>query len=374
MLGSLFGSPDIKKMKEKGDVDGLIKALQYTKEKIGTANFGNTPLGAAEALGILGDTKAVLPLINALDSWHPLMFRNSIFKALGLLKDERAVLPLLRVLQKREPRDFSVTLIWAFARLRNPQTVGPLIEILKDRSYKNQSDRGFAGAALSIIGSVSVEPLINLAKSDSAQYDTVTKILGEIRDTRAVEFLLDLISDASIMQQDSVLPGEIIHALGQIGDTRAVEPLNALARGNNRKLADRAEVALRILNTGMNPFVRGKDTSDEAYNEVLKEYKGISTGKLIDSLIADNPNKSFLIPLELGIRKAPIAIDALCKNLYGDRVPYDVRLESIIALGKIKDTRAIEPLIDSFDKDWYVKRDIFLATEETLTQLGWKPH
>jgi HEAT repeat protein len=58
-LQGLFGPPKIKKLKHKKDIKGLIKALEYKKDPTVRA-------GAAEALGQIGDSCAVEPLIAAL--------------------------------------------------------------------------------------------------------------------------------------------------------------------------------------------------------------------------------------------------------------------------------------------------------------------
>ncbi|MGB9872500.1 MAG: HEAT repeat domain-containing protein, partial [Anaerolineae bacterium] len=55
----LFGPPNIEKMKARGDVKGLIKALGYEKD-------WEIRRDAARALGELKDARAVEPLIAAL--------------------------------------------------------------------------------------------------------------------------------------------------------------------------------------------------------------------------------------------------------------------------------------------------------------------
>ena len=52
----LFGSPNINKLKTKGNVQGLIKALNYKKNP-------TIRLDATIALGEIGDSLAVEPLI-----------------------------------------------------------------------------------------------------------------------------------------------------------------------------------------------------------------------------------------------------------------------------------------------------------------------
>ena len=54
------GTPNVQKMSEKLDVEGLIKALGYKKDC-------DVPRKAAKALGRIGDYRAVEPLTDALD-------------------------------------------------------------------------------------------------------------------------------------------------------------------------------------------------------------------------------------------------------------------------------------------------------------------
>ena len=55
----LFGSPNIEKLKAQGNVNGLIKALDYKKDV-------TVRMTAAKELGQIGDTRAVVPIITAL--------------------------------------------------------------------------------------------------------------------------------------------------------------------------------------------------------------------------------------------------------------------------------------------------------------------
>ena len=53
-LQRLFGPPNVKELESKGDVEGLIKALGYKKDR-------QVQFGAARALGKIGDARAVEP-------------------------------------------------------------------------------------------------------------------------------------------------------------------------------------------------------------------------------------------------------------------------------------------------------------------------
>src|SRR5450759_2332909 len=87
----LFGPPNVEKLKAKRDVKGLIKALGYQKDPA-------VRRAAAEALGQIGDARAVEPLIAALkdESWG---VRRAAAEALGQIGDARAAEPLIAALK-----------------------------------------------------------------------------------------------------------------------------------------------------------------------------------------------------------------------------------------------------------------------------------
>jgi HEAT repeat protein len=89
-----FGTSDVQKMREKRDVKGLIKALGYEKDR-------DVREGAAEAIGKIGDPRAVEQLIKALNDSDWRVHRNSA-SALGRIADGRAVEPLIRALNGRD--------------------------------------------------------------------------------------------------------------------------------------------------------------------------------------------------------------------------------------------------------------------------------
>ena len=88
-LRRLFGQ-NIEKLKERRDVEGLIRALK-------DSDWG-VRWRAAEALGKIGDRRAVEPLIEALEDIYEDVRREAA-KALGEIGDGRAVEPLIRALK-----------------------------------------------------------------------------------------------------------------------------------------------------------------------------------------------------------------------------------------------------------------------------------
>ena len=112
-----FGTPNVQKMKEKRDVKRLIKALGYQQSS-------DVRRAAAEALGTIGDGRAVEPLIRALNDSDWLVRRKAA-EALGTIGDGRAVEPLIRALNDADS-DVRVSAAGALGTIGEP-AVEPLI-------------------------------------------------------------------------------------------------------------------------------------------------------------------------------------------------------------------------------------------------------
>ncbi len=89
----LFGPPNIDKMISKRDIDGLIKVLKNKDRDL--------LIPAINALGELGDSRAVVPLVNLIGTAERAGYtdfeKDALCRALGKLRDRRAVGPLVRM-------------------------------------------------------------------------------------------------------------------------------------------------------------------------------------------------------------------------------------------------------------------------------------
>ncbi len=95
----LFFKPNVEKMKERGDVEGLIKALRHKDVSVRKK--------AAKALGDLNAKDAVDALIEALKD-EDVDVRIEVARALGKVKDPKAVDALLEVVRKDESLDVRI--------------------------------------------------------------------------------------------------------------------------------------------------------------------------------------------------------------------------------------------------------------------------
>jgi len=197
---SLFGPPDVNKLKAKQNVNGLIKALNYQKD------------------------------------W---MVRKAAAEALGEIKDSRAVEPLSAAL-----KDSNEWVRWHAAEALGKigaSAVEPLIVALKDRDQKN-AHRAVA-EALGRIGTPAVEPLIVALKDrDQNVRCAAAEALGKIKDARAVEPLIAALKDTDVRARAA-------GALKDIGGTTALNAYTDYVRiakltcGNCKKVqTDRSQL------------------------------------------------------------------------------------------------------------------------------------
>lgn len=285
---------------------------------------------AAEALGKIGDTGAVEPLIHTLEEDKDEDVRKIVADSLGEIGDARAVEPLIHTLNDRK-KSVRESAAEALGKIGEP-AVESLINAMKDKSAhvrlgavdalgkigdtravetlisgledENEDIMWSAAEALGKIGEPAVEPLIQTLRNDDRDVRwSAAEVLGEIGDARAVEPLIHALKDkAAYVRMGAAW------ALGKIGDARVVEPLfHALKDidGNVRKAA--AEALVRI-------------------GEPAIEY------------------------LIIGLRDKDV----------------HVRKQSADALGKIGDMRAVEPLFQAVKKE---DVEVRKAMEKALAQI-----
>ncbi|MGZ4885891.1 MAG: HEAT repeat domain-containing protein [Halobacteriota archaeon] len=165
--------PNVDKMRDQKDIEGLISAL---KDDDSTVRYQ-----AVKALEELRDLRAVGPLTNTLRD-ETMAVRARAAEALGRLGDGRAVEPLGRALGDASA-NVRYTAAEALGALGVQTTVEPLITVL--RSDADKVVRTQAARSLGALGdSKAVEPLID-ALADGyedvreAASDALTELLGQ---------------------------------------------------------------------------------------------------------------------------------------------------------------------------------------------------
>jgi HEAT repeat protein len=345
---------------------------------------------AAQALGLLGDIRAVEPLIAVLRGEN-FSLKCAAAESLGKLKDPRAfeplsvllwkgegelqikaqealtemgpmvVEPLCRILlAQNDPRRFFVTDL--LTKIHDVRAIGPLVSVL------GVGENGIgttAADALIGIGRPAVDALlVAVTSQDAVVRRLAARALGEIRDERAIESLLAALMDETVdvrrqaleavakFQDNRVLdallfalsdPGLRLEAglmLGERKDLRALPYLFEALRDHD---SDRAGAARRVL------ILIGTPALDELITVLRDRNPEYPEREVRQELELSKENWMF----RCGNEPPPPILDP--------------RRLAAIALGEIGDARAIEPLTEALaDQNLALRAD----AERALAKLG----
>jgi HEAT repeat protein len=279
-------------------VDSLIGALGDQDEW--------TRLYAIQALGTIGDKKAVEPLVQLLAK--ETVNRNVAGAAAVLAKiaDTNGVEVLAHVLQTSDEKGRVRSVADLLARKGDARGVDSLVEILQHSG--DESAR--AEAALT---------------------------LGDIRDSRGVEPLIRALRDSNSRVRCIAARG-----LEEIGDSRAIEPLREALKDPDSQVREYAAKALASLGEDQHYLValeaklfestQSPDRSSAAMDLARLGDKGVAV--LLRALNSDNPGVYFAAAraINFELMKEDKRLD---KGLYESLKPASNYLASIVGRAKV---------------------------------------
>jgi HEAT repeat protein len=226
---------------------------------------------ASQALRNIRDPQAIQPLVKALNSDNPEV-REHVVKTLGEFKDHRAIEPLMGTIQDPNP-EVRAAAISVLGTIKDPRAIQPIINALDDYSEKVRLQ------AVTVLGSSSstqvIQPLIAKLNDPAAQIrEAAGQALLDLKWKPAnseekgqycliqrnwancIELGEPAVAPliAELKQSDSTIKVPVARTLGEIKDPRAIEPL------------------IEYLESG--PTVRDKDEQLEIYD--------VTTSALID--------------------------------------------------------------------------------------------
>jgi HEAT repeat protein len=320
---------------------GDRRAIPYL-EKALSDKYRNVRAYAARALHDLDSVGSVPLLIKLLKDKDDVVM-SAVAEALGRLGDKRAIKPILNELNAgRRPYHLIGGLGW----LRAQEAVKPVMGFLKQG---NSILRREAARALGQIGSNKpVNALIGILHDK--ERDTrraAAYALGRIGDNRAVPALIKALKDPEFVDPAA-------YALGEIGNKSAIQPLRAMLYAGSRisisaatalaKLGDE-EVAAALLKIAAGNYSAYKDRRD-----ALRALADLGNKSVIPEL-----NKIWEHNSDINIRAS--AAYAITK-LTGDEKAFAFLIDTVLsnekpfrkevaasALGEIGDKRAVEPLM-----------------------------
>jgi len=284
----------------------------------------------------------------------------------------------------------------------NNQDDQKIKELISDFSNKSYLRRDEVVIELAAFGEAAILPLINTFSSDNSSVSyAITALeqigekaipalveslsdsnihtrywsacaLGDIKDERAVVPLLEALA---IELKSNVRAG-IISALGKIGDKRAIKALIQALQDNSSSV--RSSAAEKLGHFADQEVIKAliPKLEDESY--FVRSWSAESLGKIGDSqaivplVTALSKEKeievSCAIVRALGQFKGEShAVEALLPLLKNPEYDSDLRCQVALALGKLGDSKAVPPLIQTLsDKDDNVR----FCSIEALGSLG----
>jgi HEAT repeat protein len=334
---SLFGSPNVEKLKAKRDIPGLVKALDYQKDP-------QVRQDAALALGTIGDPQAVAALLAALKQGDE-PTREAATRALGQAGAARAVEPLIAALSDPAP-SVRRAAVAGLAHLSDPRAIEPLIALLR------QPDETLSPEIVQALAQIGAA----LRKGGTGE--------GEEETTRLLVNPL-----AALLQDQDEAPRTrqaAATALEQVGWQPAQDETSAaywIVRQQWERSVAVGEPAVPYLVAALTD----QETTPEARQAIFRSLVQIGPSSA-PALIA------LLKHAETDVRKAAVhalvslgasALPSLIEALHDEHE--EVRLAVVIILGQIGDPRAVVPLIGRFqDTDWTVRGQAY----KTIVRIG----
>ena len=236
----------------------------------------------------------------------------------------------------------------------------------QESPFNEEASSAAESASDALTDQVSADLLGDGAAADASPENVQgTVALEEEQVKDEIDIQIDLLSDP-----DWVVRREAVITLGEMGDERCVEPL---ARGLRDGDWQVREVAIEAMGQVGSPAV---DTLLKLLRDWdVRKYAILSLGKIrdervLDPLVQQLKNDEFKDDainalVELGEPSVPKLIVALKDK------DENVRKSAVLALGRIKNNDAIDPLIQMLsDKDWFTRLTAAAALESIGDERG----
>jgi HEAT repeat protein len=410
----LFGPPNVEKLKGRGNVDGLVKALSWNgkgRDEIKAAAMDALvelaepePLIAlfyqadeelrAASVSILAriGAPAVDALANTLgdSGWE---MRRAAVQALGGIEDSRAVNAIVGSLRDTHARvresasdaltrnaSSDVTVLAAALDGADDQTrerlvtilgntgdaraVEPLIAAFRDGSG---NVRSAAGQSLEKLGGLAVDSLLlSLKDPDEEVRRHSATTLGNIGDARALGPLVDALGDG-----DWSVRRASAEALGKLGDAQAVDALTGVLTGDvDEDVSAAAATALGLLRDerAVAPLMESLNQESWTLRRAVIGALGNIGGSAVDRLVASLGN------MDDSVREAAVEIlgdigDTIVNPLIDVLRDGDAseRRAAAIELGEARESQAVDALIDALAN---ADEGVRSAASTALGQIG----
>lgn len=337
----------IGKLKEVKYITPLSNCLSDIDERVRRA--------AIESLGRIADARCINPLIMALKDDDP-MCRKVAVLYVSRFEDERLIPIFISMFEDNVPT-VPDTIVQAFKSI-GEKAVDPLIEALERASSFTKK---YAALSLGVLADVrAVPPLIEIVRDKNWQVRKAGALaLGQMQDKRAISIL-----GMSLEDEKEEVAIESAKALAKIGSP-AIPTLIKMLMGH--RINKFAVLALKSMSNNMfGPIIALLRHPDSSTRQAVV--------KILD-LIEWKPQKDELGAAyyiskqewEKGVEVGESALEPLL-DVLGDQERWN-RKAAAENLGKLKDVKAIDYLIQSLKDEFWEVRE---AAMNSLISMGRK--
>lgn len=351
-------------LKEMGDKTE-IKILKELAEK---SENTDVLINVAETLGRFGEKNSLNVIEKIKNKTVNKNINIRITKILGEIGDENSTNLLINFIIKYEHFEVKENAVFNLGKLGN-KVADQFIKFVNHKHYSKNSQKKYIINALGEIKDKRAVPyLMNVLKTNSGAEIQLNAIdaLGKIKCPEAVDSLIKYLE-----KNDQELMKKAVWALGQIGDKRAIKPLVRVIEKNDDKL-DVITIALEALGNidDENTSIQLETLMNNKLNimilsglsgEFLRKFKNSNIIEMLNQRFKNPENLNIKIIELLGKIQDESAVDLLVKVLKNENY---FKMRYIIAIsfcysGKIA-TNAVSTLISFYKNEKnYFRKYIF---------------
>jgi HEAT repeat protein len=296
------------------------------------------------AMAVCVGRRTVKPLVRSLHAGDREERRRAA-EVLGLLGDPRAIEPLVRDLKHDRDEGARAQSARALGRLKASAAVEPLIAALEDPAEEVRAEAAEALGHLKELGPLVLEPLLaTLDSEDALVRARAAGALGGFDDERALEELLGLTLRDPVQEVRAAAVGALKKRWPAQAAERLVEALES--RGASAGWWGKWLFGRRKSQQEVDHEVLDRQRAAEALGDFADE-RGLSA---LEAAV-DDPDRVVrrAAVTSLGKSADPRARGPLLKALK-DREP-DVRAQAALGLGERGEVEAVDPLLELWHND-----------------------
>ncbi len=319
---------NIHKLKEKRDIDGLMKVLREDPERGVASRVSPLSKAATSAIGEIGDERAIDSLIQVL-GWKKIV-EKTFHSTEGPSSEYDEKIGFFVTKKLVDEYKFTrIAAAKALAKVSEERGTEYLLQALKNDDFYVRKAVAISLANLGDKRAVKV--LIECLRFHYIYMIDVIEALGKLKPPEAVNPLIKILSQGSADKRCAAA-----EALGKIGEKKAVEPL--IMALMEKPIGEKVAKALRDLGVEEDIIMRGSEFAAKREMPFLSVVRFPDEWEFAHRLAQLALGKPDIEKMERN-RDVEELIRAL------EHEDSEIQYNAATALGRIGDARAVKPLI-----------------------------